>query len=152
MRRLAEAEDDEYLEEVKRLEERLGSVDYDVWMCRDCSDRLLLRHPRWFSRFGKCAQCGNRTCARIEKTLIIATASSSGIAEVTENCEYCTLPAHVQQDVAAAVVEFLVRLGRVEQQLRRRLVGRRRRQPKLLIWSGIRADEVRESVPATART
>jgi uncharacterized protein len=90
MRRLDEREDDEFLAEAGRLEERLGSVDYDVWQCPDCADRILLRYPRWFSRYARCRQCGYRTCGRNEVTLVAATTAAAGIAEVTERCEFCT--------------------------------------------------------------
>lgn len=90
MRRLNEAEDDEYLEEVKRLEERIGSVDYDVWRCPECPGHMLLRYPRWFTRYGKCPQCANRTKSTREQVKIAASTVSAGLARVTETCEFCT--------------------------------------------------------------
>ena len=58
---LAEAEDDALLEEGQQAEERVGSVDYDVWKCESCSHHFTLRYPKWFSGFAKCPQCHNHT-------------------------------------------------------------------------------------------
>ena len=48
---LAEADDDALLEEGQQAEERVGSVDYDVWKCEACSHHFTLRYPKWFSGF-----------------------------------------------------------------------------------------------------
>ena len=44
MVRLTEAEDDTYLDRGEQTEERLGSVDYDVWGCRLCDNVVKLRY------------------------------------------------------------------------------------------------------------
>jgi uncharacterized protein len=49
MTRLAEEDDDEFLDEGSRTEESLRSVDYDVWKCPNCSHHFTLRYPRWLS-------------------------------------------------------------------------------------------------------
>jgi len=90
MLRLSETEEDELLDEVKQLEERLRSVDYDVWKCPHCSHHFTLRYPKWFSRYGKCPQCHNRTCSKTEETITPATTMSTGTAKVTEDCAFCT--------------------------------------------------------------
>ncbi len=90
MVRLAEDADDAHLEAAGRLEERLGSVDYDVWECRGCRHRFTLRYPRWFTSYGRCPQCSHRTCSKTEATIEAATTTSSGRARVTEDCEFCT--------------------------------------------------------------
>jgi len=90
MHRLSEMEEDELLDEVKQLEERLRSVDYDVWKCPQCSHHFMLRYPRWFSGYGKCPQCNHRTGSKTEETIIPATTSSSGKAKITEDCAFCT--------------------------------------------------------------
>jgi uncharacterized protein len=90
MVRLSETADDEFLERVKRLEETLHSVDYDVWKCPSCPHHFVLRYPRWFSKYGKCPQCRNRTKSRTEQTIYPATTSATGLAQITERCEFCT--------------------------------------------------------------
>ncbi len=87
---LSETADDAHLEKPGQLEERLGSVDYDVWQCPSCEHRFTLRYPRWFTSYGSCPQCSHRTCSKTETTIRAATTYSSGRARVTEDCEFCT--------------------------------------------------------------
>lgn len=90
MVRLSEAEDDALLKEGQQAEERVGSVDYDVWKCPRCSNHFTLRYPKWISNFDKCPQCRNRTKSSTETVIESATTSSSGRARVVESCAFCS--------------------------------------------------------------
>ena len=90
---LAEAEDDALLEKGQQAEERVGSVDYDVWKCGACSHHFTLRYPKLFTSFAKCPQCRNRTKSSTETVIEAATTSSSGSARVVEQCAFCTFRA-----------------------------------------------------------
>lgn len=90
MERLAEAEDDALLQEGQQAEERIGSVDYDVWKCPACSHHFTLRYPKWVSRYAKCPQCHNRTKSSSTAVIRQATTSSSGSARVVETCAFCS--------------------------------------------------------------
>ncbi len=90
MVRLAEAEDDALIEKGQQAEERVGSVDYDVWKCGRCSHHFTLRYPKWVSSFAKCPQCRNRTKSSTETVVDAATSSSSGSARVVESCAFCS--------------------------------------------------------------
>jgi uncharacterized protein len=90
MRRLSEAEDDAALEEGQVAEERVGSVDYDVWSCPSCSHRFTLRYPKWLSPYDRCPQCGNRTKTSKEHVITAATTSAAGSARVVESCAFCS--------------------------------------------------------------
>ena len=90
MTRLSEQLEDELLDQAKQVEERLGSVDYDVWRCASCSHSFSLRYPRLFTRFAKCPQCNHRTCGSTEETIQAATTSHGGSVRVKEQCEFCT--------------------------------------------------------------
>jgi len=98
MRRLDEAEDDEHLDEGQRAEERLKSVDYDVWSCPGCSFKLTLRYPRGLSSYDTCPQCSNRTKSRTKTVVEPATRHGEGSAQVVEHCEFCSY--HVEYTVA----------------------------------------------------
>ena len=87
---LGEIEDDTLLEEGKQAEERVGSVDYDVWKCEACSHHFTLRYPKWFSGFAKCPQCQNHTKSSTETVIEPATTTSSGSANVVEQCAFCS--------------------------------------------------------------
>jgi uncharacterized protein len=90
MTRLGEAEDDARLAEGQQAEERVGSVDYDVWKCGGCSHHLTLRYPKWITGYSKCPQCSNRTKSSTETVIQAATTSSSGSARVVEQCAFCS--------------------------------------------------------------
>ena len=87
---LAEADDDALLEKGQQAEERVGSVDYDVWTCGACSHHFTLRYPKWVSGFAKCPQCHNRTKSSAEKVIEQASTTSSGRARVVEQCAFCS--------------------------------------------------------------
>ncbi len=87
---LPDSEDDALLQEGQVAEERLGSVDYDVWKCPACSHHFTLRYPKWVSQYQKCPQCANRTKSSKEHVITAATTSSSGSARVVEQCAFCS--------------------------------------------------------------
>lgn len=89
MDRLGETADDALLEEGQRVEERVRSVDYDVWTCRSCGHHFTLRYPKWITSYAQCPQCHHRTKSSAETVLAAATTSSSGSARVVEACAFC---------------------------------------------------------------
>ena len=90
MTRLLEADDDALLEGGQQAEERIGSVDYDVWNCGACGHHFTLRYPRWITGYAQCPQCHNRTKSSTEKVIEAASAISAGSARVVEACAFCT--------------------------------------------------------------
>jgi uncharacterized protein len=85
-----DSEDEPLLQEGQVAEERIRSVDYDVWNCPACSHHFTLRYPRWVSQYEKCPQCSNRTKSSKEHVIDAATTSSSGSARVVEQCAFCS--------------------------------------------------------------
>ncbi|OFW29189.1 MAG: hypothetical protein A3H97_07200 [Acidobacteria bacterium RIFCSPLOWO2_02_FULL_65_29] len=104
MARLEEAEDDSLLDKGAQAEERIGSVDYDVWKCPTCSHHFTLRYAKWLSRYGKCPQCHNRTKSSTETVIERATTSSSGSARVEERCAFCSYRAEYTKVLPIIVV------------------------------------------------
>ncbi len=90
MKLLDEAEDDAMLDKPERIEERLGSADYDVWACRNCNEALKIRYGVFFTRYSKCPQCGYKTKSKVQKTIIMATTSHGGRVRVDEDCANCS--------------------------------------------------------------
>jgi uncharacterized protein len=88
MHRLAEDRDDAALAEGQQLEERLGSVDYDVWRCQ-CGEELIRPHKAIFSRHHACPGCGVRSARTTRRIVSQPTYISTGLAEDTERCEHC---------------------------------------------------------------
>jgi uncharacterized protein len=89
MTRLGEADDDALLEGGQQAEERIGSVDYDVWKCGGCGHHFTLRYPKWVSGYGQCPQCHNRTQSSTETVIDSPTTISGGSARVVEACAFC---------------------------------------------------------------
>jgi len=89
MTRLDEQSDDAHLDAGQQLEEKLESVDYDVWVCPTCQYAMTIPHKAWFSRYSTCKSCKRRTLETDTRTLIAATTSHAGSQEVNERCRNC---------------------------------------------------------------
>jgi uncharacterized protein len=90
MVRLDETADDAMLSGGEQAEERVASVNYDVWKCPSCSNHFTLRYPKWITGYSKCPQCGNRTKSSTETVIEAATTHGSGTAQVVEACAFCS--------------------------------------------------------------
>jgi uncharacterized protein len=88
MTRLDEAADDAALAPAQQAEERVGSVDYDVWACASCSERIVIPYSRW-SRYKGCPKCQARTLSSKTATVTAATRHSTGLEETTLDCAFC---------------------------------------------------------------
>ena len=104
MRLLSEAEDDAMLTREEGLEERLGSVDYDVWVCPKCDQRLVIPYRKWFSKYSACPKCGRRTCESRTVTLRAATTVSSGLRAIHRECQNCGFEDERQEIIPQIVV------------------------------------------------
>lgn len=89
MTRLDEQQDDARLAGEERIEEQIGSIDYDVWTCGQCDAVVVKPWTRWFSGHEQCSRCRRRTLKTTERTLRPATTSSEGLVEVTTRCANC---------------------------------------------------------------
>src|SRR5688572_8079147 len=69
MTRLGEVDDDALLEEGQQAEERIGSIDYDVWKCGACGHHFTLRYPKWVTSYARCPQCHHRTKSSTETVI-----------------------------------------------------------------------------------
>jgi uncharacterized protein len=87
---MTDYDDDTVLEEGQVAEERIGSVDYDVWQCPACAHHFTLRYAKWTSKYDKCPQCSNRTKSTTESVIEAATTHGDGSARVLEQCAFCS--------------------------------------------------------------
>lgn len=62
MRKLDEVTDNEYLTPAQDMEEKINSVDYDVWLCDQCGETDVIPYVNRRSAFMVCSHCGARTC------------------------------------------------------------------------------------------
>ena len=61
MNKVDEVHDNDYLNPAQDLEERIGSVDYDVWLCPQCGETDILAYTLPSSTYSECDNCHYRT-------------------------------------------------------------------------------------------
>jgi uncharacterized protein len=87
---LSEQADNPKLSTVQRLEERIGSVDYDVWICPACLNQDTEAYIKRFSSFSECPKCHNRTYKEDPQRVVqAATRLQTGLAIVDGRCVAC---------------------------------------------------------------
>ncbi|MFK8038200.1 MAG: YgcG family protein [Crocinitomicaceae bacterium] len=90
MHKLEEEEEDEYLSEGQITEERIKSIDYDVWVTITHSEILILGYKDWINKYKRCPKCTHKTYFKeYDKTIRAATYSSSGKGQTKYYCENC---------------------------------------------------------------
>ncbi len=88
MRRLDESQDDVALGPGQQVEERIGSVDYDVWRCT-CGEDLVVPYAKMFSGYTVCDACKVRAVKTRRTVIQQPTYTSTGLAEDVSRCESC---------------------------------------------------------------
>ena len=87
---LDEQADDKHLSEIQQLEEKIGSVDYDVWYCPACLHTDTERYVAFFSGFSDCPSCPARAFKQGPKrTVTSPTRRSTGMARIESRCVSC---------------------------------------------------------------
>jgi uncharacterized protein len=89
MKLLDETEDNIALDKGQVLEEKLKSVNYDVWQCPTCPARLVIARASWYSGYSDCGKCHRRTLTSDTTTVESATQFSEGLEETETKCFYC---------------------------------------------------------------
>lgn len=62
MTKVDEVHDNDYLNQAQNTEERIGSIDYDVWLCPKCGETDIEPYANNNSGFTKCEKCGAFAC------------------------------------------------------------------------------------------
>lgn len=89
MHRLTETADDSILSDGQKFEEKIGSVDYDVWQCTCGETMLPIAYKKLLSEYSVCPACLVRAQTTKRRTIRAATTTSTGVAEKTFHCESC---------------------------------------------------------------
>lgn len=89
MELINEVDDDEHLTEGEVLEEELGSVQHDVYICPECQAIKRFSRSILFSGYERCPQCAHRTASSVRTVLEAPTYTSSGLAEIETDCMHC---------------------------------------------------------------
>lgn len=89
MRKLDEKTDNEYLTPAQDAEERIKSVDYDVWLCPKCGTTDIYRFDEDCG-YSECPYCHARTCRFVRDTVLQPpTEGQEGVGAKTYKCLNC---------------------------------------------------------------
>lgn len=89
MNLLEEQLDDAHLTPAERTEEKIGSIDHQVWMCPQCSGMSRRAWPKIFSGYSRCSNCQAKTVRSTSSVIQSPTYSSSGTRRVDTSCAHC---------------------------------------------------------------
>lgn len=90
MKLLSEKEEDAYLSADKQAEETVGSMDYDVWHCPDCSYNIILDYKKMTTKYSACPSCNAKTYYMLSDVVLRQpTTLHKGAGEKTYVCKHC---------------------------------------------------------------
>lgn len=85
-----EVHDNDYLTPAQDTEERLNSVDYDVWLCPSCNTTDIIPYVNRSSMFTVCPNCGSKACSLSStRELSAPSPSREGVGLKTYTCKNC---------------------------------------------------------------
>ena len=90
MKKVDEVHDNEYLTNSQDLEERIGSVDYDVWLCPSCGETDIEQYVNPSSGFRECEYCHTHASRLLRRRILrqpTTTSKGEGVNEYS--CMHC---------------------------------------------------------------
>ncbi len=108
MNKLDEVHDNDYLSPAQDTEERIKSIDYDVWLCPTCGETEIIPYQVQGSSFQECPQCGGRTCSLTANRILsepTPTRTGKGQREYScHNCGYAFAVPYVLPKTATPII------------------------------------------------
>ena len=105
MRKLDENEDNKYLTPQENTEEKLNSIDYDVWLCDNCNNIKVFPYENMYTKYSKCPYCHAKTYSLVsDSTLVAPTPFSTGTGEKRYHCAHCLKDVRKQYIIPMIVV------------------------------------------------
>ena len=90
MRRLGEEEDNELLSPAQDLEEKLKTIDYDVWECPQCGTIERYPYKSKQQEYTECPNCHTVAMKLVQDRVVVKpTTRSEGMGERVYECKYC---------------------------------------------------------------
>lgn len=90
MNRLGEQEDNELLSDSQDFEEKLDTIDYDVWECPKCGTVERYAYKKNQQKYTECPACHTvAMCLISTRTLVPATTRHVGTGEKIYECRFC---------------------------------------------------------------
>lgn len=104
MRKLSEREEDKFLNESQQFEEKIRSIDYDVWLCTACAATREWNYVNGSSKYDRCRSCGTKAYySKSRRTVVSPTYSSAGQGKEVFECKYCLATATTTYTIAQLV-------------------------------------------------
>ena len=112
MRKVDEVHDNDYLTPAQDMEERIGSVDYDVWLCPQCGETDILPYVNRASTMRECEACHARA-ARLSANRVLRqpTAAREGMGMKEYTCLNCRHITQVPYQIAKTPPVVIVPMG-----------------------------------------
>ncbi|MDE6485384.1 MAG: TPM domain-containing protein [Duncaniella sp.] len=90
MELLDEETDNRYLTPAEDAEERLNSIDYDVWLCQHCNNTEVIPYVNTKAAYSECPRCHARALSLVDsRTTRIPTTRTEGEITDTYACRAC---------------------------------------------------------------
>lgn len=87
---LSESEEDVHLSQKQQTEEKLQSINYDVWECKHCYNHIILPYLKTRTPYSECTHCHALACSlHADVVLRQATSLHNGLGERTYICHHC---------------------------------------------------------------
>jgi uncharacterized protein len=87
---LSEKKDNAYLTPGQRLEEKIHSMDYDVFLCEQCHHTVIFGYDMQSRNYTKCPQCKVKAWGQTKSyTLAKPTFSTNGVQRTVYTCLFC---------------------------------------------------------------
>lgn len=104
MQRVDEDNDNNYLTQSQDAEERLDSVDYDVWLCPQCGETDIIPYVNPAKNYTVCPNCKARACTLVNRRTVVApTATREGRGVEEYACLNCRNRWQKPYDIAKVV-------------------------------------------------
>lgn len=109
MFRVDEDNDNNYLTQSQDAEERLDSVDYDVWLCPQCGETDIIPYVNPSKNYTVCPNCHARACTLVNRrTVVTPTTMREGRGVEEYMCLNCRnrwqRPYTIAKEIATPVI------------------------------------------------
>ena len=90
MHRVDEVHDNDYLTPAQDMEEKINSVDYDVWLCPSCNETDIIPYVNSEANYSVCPNCGARADSLVARRVLRQpTTRTEGLGVNLFRCRNC---------------------------------------------------------------
>lgn len=100
MQKVDEVHDNDYLTPAQDTEEKIDSVDYDVWLCPNCGEKDIIPFVNPKSGYSPCPLCGARACTLVaDRVMVRPTTAAPGRGVKVYSCRNCHRDSNVAYEI-----------------------------------------------------